>query len=79
MIIVSQDGLRTTESLELEICVGQIKEVRSGRIFGNYETEERAKEVLEEIVEQYEHEKECKCDRSYLETLDNFTYKMPEE
>lgn len=44
---------------------------------GEYETEERAKEVLDEIAEQYEHEKECKCDRSYLETLDNFTYRMP--
>ena len=42
-----------------------------------YETEERADEVLEEIIEQYEHEKDCKYDRSYLEILDNFTYRMP--
>lgn len=42
-----------------------------------YETEERADEVLEEIIEQYEHEKDCKCDRGYLQTLDNFTYRMP--
>lgn len=44
-----------------------------------YETEERAKEVLEEIVEQYEHEKDCKCDRGYLATLDDFAYRMPKE
>lgn len=42
-----------------------------------YETEERADEVLEEIIEQYEHEKDCKCDRGYWQTLDNFTYRMP--
>lgn len=44
-----------------------------------YYEEERAKEVLDEIAEQYEHEKDCKCDRSYLATLDNFTYRMPQE
>ena len=46
-------------------------------ILGEYKTKERAEEVLEEIVEQYEHEQDCKCDRSYLETLDNFTYRIP--
>ena len=44
---------------------------------GEYDTAERADEILEEIIEQYEHEKDCKCDRGYLQTLDNFTYRMP--
>lgn len=46
---------------------------------GYYTTEERANEVLEEIIKQYEHEKDCKCDGGYLATLDNFTYRMPQE
>lgn len=46
---------------------------------GEYDTAERADEILEEIIEQYEHEKDCKCDRGYLQTLDNFTYRMPKE
>lgn len=51
--------------------------IQDALILGKYATEERAKEVLEEIIEQYEHEKDCKCDRSYLAPLDNFTYRMP--
>ena len=61
---------RETNEVETGVC---------GLYIGKYATEERAKEVLEEIAEQYEHEKACKCDRSYLATLDNFTYRMPRE
>lgn len=48
-------------------------------IMGIYKTEEREKEVLEEIIEKYEHVKDCECDRIYFNTLENFTYKMPKE
>lgn len=54
-------------------------ELNNNEVIGTYETEERAKEVLDEIAEQYEHGKECGCDRSYLRTLNNFTYRMPQE
>ena len=95
MIIVSQDkrtivnfdNLKTIE-LDRETNFTAINifretnEVETGvcdLYIGKYETEERAKEVLDEIGEQYEHEKECECDRSYLKTLDNFIYRMPKE
>lgn len=56
----------------------EAEKINDGYInLGEYDTEERADEVLEEIIEQYEHEKDCKCDRGYLQTLDNFTYRMP--
>lgn len=58
----------------------EAEKINDGYInLGEYDTEERADEILEEIIEQYEHEEDCKCDRSYLATLDNFTYKMPKE
>lgn len=88
MIIVSQnkisitnfDNVTTIEVNSLNDKKYNIKAyLTNGReiCLAIYETEERANEVLDEIAEQYEHEKECKCDRSYLETLDNFTYRMP--
>lgn len=83
MIIVSQERNLTTECLELEIIERDIGfAIYSYGLcedIGIYKTEERAKEVLREIVKQYEHEKECECDRSHLATLDNFTYRMPKE
>ena len=82
MIIVSQDKLLTTESLELEICnyqiketedgrvlcFSQIKETKSNRIFGKYETEERAKAILEDIINFY-----------IRNEMQNKVYRMPEE
>lgn len=94
MIIVSQDKKKIIDFNNMtEIFVSESDEdgnkyfvfylpvgnLNGLDILGEYETEERAKEVIEEIVKQYEHEKECECDRSHLATLDNFTYRMPKE
>lgn len=87
MIIVSQDKaiIINFDSLDY-VCKNDDVPVLYAKMndgseiqIGEYATEERAKEVLEEIVEQNEHEEDCKCDRSYLATLDNFTYRMPKE
>lgn len=87
MIIVSQDKriLNYNNVIDIDKTFGNEKNVsiiattinNDDIVLGEYATEERANEVLDEIAEKYEHEKECKCDRSYLETLDNFTYRMP--
>lgn len=86
MMIVSQEKHLLNYDNVIEICktFGNEKDVsiiattiNDDIVLGEYDTEERADEVLEEIVEQYEHEEDCKCDRSYLATLDNFTYRMP--
>lgn len=66
------DNVLDKTSTIFEICA-------DGEILGEYATEERAKEVLEEIIEKYEHVKDCECDRIYFNTLENFTYKMPKE
>lgn len=89
MIIVNQEKHLLNYDNVIEICktFGNEKDVsiiattinNDDIVLGEYDTEERADEVLEEIVEQYEHEEDCKCDRSYLATLDNFTYRMPKE
>ena len=78
MIIVSQDKLLTTESLELEICnysgsgrvlcFSRIKETKSNRTFGKYVTEERAKAVLQDIISFY-----------IRNEMQNKVYRMPEE
>lgn len=86
MMIVSQEKHLLNYDNVIEICktFGNEKDVsiiattiNDDIVLGEYDTEERADEVLEEIVEQYEHEEDCECDRSYLATLDNFTYRMP--
>ena len=89
MIIVNQEKHLLNYDNVIEICktFGNEKDVsiiattinNDDIVLGEYDTEERADEILEEIIEQYEHEEDCKCDRSYLATLDNFTYKMPKE
>ena len=66
------DNVLDKTSTIFEICA-------DGETLGEYATEERAKEVLEEIIEKYEHVKDCECDRIYFNTLENFTYKMPKE
>lgn len=48
-------------------------------LLGVYETEERAKEVLEEITEKYENIELAKYDRTSFATRDNFIYRMPKE
>lgn len=89
MIIVNQEKHLLNYNNVIEICktFGNEKDVsiiattinNDDIVLGEYDTEERADEILEEIIEQYEHEEDCKCDRSYLATLDNFTYRMPKE
>ena len=89
MIIVSQNkrllnydnvvDIYKTFRNEKNVCIEATTVNDEYLDLGEYDTEERADEVLDEIVEQYEHEKECECDRSYLETLNNFTYRMPKK
>lgn len=89
MIIVSQDKLLTTESLALSIESIENKNAKKimvqehcGKLYllGIYKTEERAKEILEEIIEQYEY-----CQRLQegnaisLSSGNNYVYKMPKE
>lgn len=89
MLIVSQEKHLLNYNNVIEICktFGNEKDVsiiattinNDDIVLGEYDTEKRADEVLEEIVEQYENEKECQCDRGYLPMFDNFTYRMPKE
>ncbi len=66
MIIVSQDKRKTTENLDLEIfgytvkCDGSSRTIAGfqildgkSKVLGEYKTEERAKEVLQEIANTY--------------------------
>ena len=89
MIIVSQDKKRTTESMELfinmtigdnEPAVYGIYADKSNSYLnlGIYQTEERAKEVLQKIIKQYERAT-SKLGKEYL-SLDkyDFVYEMPE-
>lgn len=72
------DNVLDKTNTTFEICA-------DGETLGEYATEERAKEVLKEIIEQYEHEKTCECDRSHLTTYVigiegyDFIYEMPRE
>lgn len=87
MIIVNQEKriLNYDNVVDIDKTLGNEKDISiiatttndDAIVLGEYDTEERADEILEEIIEQYEHEKDCKCDRGYLQTLDNFTYRMP--
>lgn len=84
-MIVSQEKHLLNYNNIIEICktFGNEKDVsiiattiNDDIVLGEYDTEERADEVLEEIVKQYEHEEEYKCDSGYLAIRD-FTYRMP--
>lgn len=87
MIIVNQEKriLNYDNVVDIDKTLGNEKDISiiatttndDAIVLGEYDTEERADEILEEIIEQYEHEKDCKCDGGYLQTLDNFTYRMP--
>ena len=48
-------------------------------MLGEYKTEERAKEVLEEIIEFYEHKRVYECREHILSFTKSFVYKMPLE
>ena len=86
MIIVSQDKKkiinfeRITEVIvsDKDICVRDNFEVQKGLIIATYESEERAKEVLQGIVETYED-----CHASTVSTgygyVKNKVYEMPKK
>lgn len=57
MIVASQDGTRITENIEFYIEKQKVGEkyliLNHEDFFGIYETKERAKEVLKEIIKKY--------------------------
>lgn len=84
MIIVSQDKLKTNENLELEIFrnseTGKFHiENRDCTTLGIYKTEERAKEVLQEIIKSYRNYRTAECD-GYTNVLqETAVFEMPED
>ena len=89
MIIVSQDRKRIVENLNLGIInKGEynqnyvIYNTEIGEDLGEYATEERAKEVLQEILERYDF---LKKNTTYAQGDSGFTvnehyyYEMPKE
>lgn len=86
MIIVSQDKKRTVENLNLGIRnEGEynknytIYNTEIGEDLGEYATEERAKEILQDIIKEYRHYRTAECD-GYTNVLEETAvYEMPEE
>ena len=76
MIIVSQDKTKITEKLELSVIENEI--YFEGGVLGTYQTKERAKEVLEEIIKEYLYcnEQDCMNNIGYVQ---NRIYEMPKE
>ena len=88
MIIVSQDKRLITESLAISIeDIGDKEEKKimtqeyCGKLYllGVYATEERAKEVMKDIIDKYEDIQILKYSRESFATRDNFVYRMPKE
>ncbi len=85
MIIVSQDKSKITQRLEFYIQQnfstdeGLQYEIRSvgGGSFGGYKTEERAKEVTQEIIDRYANWENLKMGQP--EGICSPKYEMPEE
>ena len=85
MIIVSQDKLRTSENMELGIYpeYNDKENIIGYRIendyteLGTYKTEERAKEVLQEIIERYTNWENLKVGQP--EVIVSPKFEMPEE
>lgn len=61
---------RETNQVETGVC---------GLYIGIYATEERAKEVMEDIIDKYENIQVLKYSRGSFTTRDNFIYRMPRE
>ncbi len=94
MIIVSQDkctivNFSNIQNIRIEPYGTHIKGKKIYKIFtgnfegyttelGKYETEERAKEVLQEITRQYENSM-WKLGKTILSFQDEFVYRMPED
>ena len=53
--------------------------IEDALILGKYATEERAKEVKEDIIDKYEDIQILKYSRESFTTRDNFVYRMPKE
>lgn len=94
MIIVSQnkrkvinfDNIQYINVFENVVYIGNVPNHQLGDFetdFGTYKTEERAKEVLEEIQERYEHTQYLKCfgreNDCYEIGIKDFRYEMPLE
>ena len=87
MIIVSQDQTKITQRLEFYIQRNSGTdeelqyEIRSigGGSFGGYETEERAKEVLQKLIQSYREYRTAEVD-GYTNVLEETAvYEMPLE
>lgn len=85
MLILSQDKELITEDLNLVITEETFRDIGKGYIISNekyklafYATEERAKEVLREIIEMYIDCNE-QFDSSGLGYIRNKVYEMPEK
>ena len=88
MVILSQDKKRTTRSMELyiDVIIGSgnqitygiyIERVRKPYIkIGEYKTEERAKEVLQEILNKY---RQYNLDNNKAVTAIPKVYEIPKE
>lgn len=73
MIIVSQDRKKISENLEIEIRLLKSRTYEIRNVYmklGEYKTEERAKEVLQEIVEVFKNEDFFNIRKSSLNNLD---------
>lgn len=90
MIIVSQDKTRIYNFERIseivvsgtEICISDNLRQEEGLVIATYETEERAKEVLQEIYCKYEHGIHLLSSKSLSvqNILDyDFIYEMPKE
>lgn len=92
MIIVSQNGksiynfdnIKCIDILENEIYITDDILANEGGLIGGYKTEERAKEVLEEIIESYFTSIDYKYNQALLaEDLKEYraglVYRMPKE
>lgn len=87
MIIVSQDKEKifVLENLS-KIGIDEDNAIRPFNLgdkwneLGKYKTKERAKEVLKEIIEQYEYIQRLQENRGYsLSSGNNYVYEMPKE
>lgn len=87
MIIISQDkksiynfdNIKSIDVLENEIFLTDDILEDSGVNIAEYKTEERAKEVLQEIIKGYRHYRTAECD-GYTNVLEETAvFEMPEE
>lgn len=87
MIIVSQnkrniynfDNVKSIDIVNNEIYISDDILSDMGTCIANYETEERAKEVLQEIIKSYRHYRTAECD-GYTNVLEETAvFEMPKE